>query len=97
MAPPSMNEFQSLLTVTVCPDAGRVPIVWRSAWVRAASASRGPAVAASTQPKTSTASANVATAPMPGRVRRRRARVGSAWVSSRCSAGRCSSAWSSRR
>jgi len=32
-----------------------------------ASASRGPAVAASTQPKTSTASASVATAPMPVR------------------------------
>ena len=67
MPPLNRNEFKSLLTVTVCPDAGRVPIVWRSAWVRAASASRGQTVAASTQAKTSTASISVATAPMPVR------------------------------
>ena len=62
-----MNWLQVVLTVIVCPVGGIRASVSRSVCVLMFSASRGPAVAASTQPKTSTASASVATAPMPVR------------------------------
>ncbi len=62
-----LNSLQLVLAVIVCPSGGMSPSVWRSACVLMFRASRGPAVAPSTQPKTSTASASVATAPMPVR------------------------------
>ena len=62
-----VNWLQLVLTVIVCPTGGMWASVSRSVCVLIFRASRGPAVTPSTQPKTSTASASVATAPMPVR------------------------------
>ena len=62
-----LNWLQVVLTRIARSSGGMGASVCRRACVLVLRASRGPAVAASTQAKTSIASASVATAPMPVR------------------------------